>query len=86
MTTFDGVWPRIVDHAGQLFRTTTGLPFHYTIEHNCIVPDRTGHPLHQSQVRIALDHWPVRGPSELNRLVRGPSYIYAILADRRIKP
>jgi hypothetical protein len=31
MTTFDGTWRRIADHAGPPPHTTTGLPLRYAI-------------------------------------------------------
>ena len=48
------------------------------------VPDRTSYPLHVSQFRLAYDKMPLRGPGEINRLVRGPAYVFAILTDSRI--
>ncbi|MFD0583118.1 hypothetical protein [Dactylosporangium darangshiense] len=84
MATFERVWRNIQAHAGEEFRTKTGLPFRYTVVGTSIVPDRTGYPLHVSQVRRAVDRWPVSGPGKLNDIVRGPSYLYALLADERI--
>ena len=49
-----------------------------------MVPDRTGYPLHVSQFRLAHDRMPLSGPGEINRLVRGPAYVFAILTDARI--
>jgi hypothetical protein len=37
-----------------------------------------------SQFRLAFDRMPLSGPGEINRLVRGPAYIFAILTDRRV--
>ncbi|MFI5911564.1 hypothetical protein [Dactylosporangium sp. NPDC051541] len=84
MATFERVWRNILAHAGEEFLTKRGLPFRYTIDGNAIVPDRTQYPLHISQVRLAVERWPVSGPGQLNDLVRGPSYLYALLADARI--
>jgi hypothetical protein len=84
MVDFDTVWQRIVAHAGTQFFTKTGLPFTYSITGTNVVPDRTGYPLHVSQFRVAYDQLPLRGPGDINTLVRGPAYVYAILADPRI--
>jgi hypothetical protein len=84
MDAFDTVWQRIEAHAGQQFRTKTGLPFTYKFVESSVVPDRTGYPLHVSNFRAAFDLLPLRGPGQINSLVRGPAYVYAILADQRI--
>ncbi len=84
MKDFDGTWIRIQQSAGQVFRTKTGLPFTYTADATTVVPDRTGYPLHVSQFRLAYDRMPLSGPGEINRLVRGPAYVFAILTDPRV--
>jgi hypothetical protein len=84
VTDFPDVWRRIENHAGQRFRTKTGVEFTYRISNNAVVPEHTGYPLHSSQFRIAFEHMPLRGPGEINRLVRGPAYVFAIMTDPRI--
>ena len=84
MDGFDTAWQRIKTHAGQQFRTKTGLPFTYKVVGGSVVPDRTGYPLHASNFRAAFDLLPLSGPGQINTLVRGPAYVYAILADQRI--
>jgi hypothetical protein len=84
MDKFDAAWQRIEAHAGSEFRTKTGLPFTYEVSGTSIVPDRSGYPVHVSDFRTAFDLLPLSGPGENNALVRGPAYVYAILADRRI--
>jgi hypothetical protein len=86
MDKFDSVWQRIEAHAGKEFRTKTGLPFRYTVVGTNVVPDRTGYPLHVSNFRTAFGLLPLRGPGEINAIVRGPAYVYAILTDPRIMP
>ncbi len=83
MTSFESVWDRIASCEGQEFHTKTGLPLTYRVDGTTVTPDRTGYPIHISQFRTAFDMMPLRGPSEINRLVRGPAYVYAILSDRR---
>ncbi|MEV1144259.1 hypothetical protein [Micromonospora sp. NPDC049799] len=80
----DEVWEAITKHAGQTFWTVSGLPFHYQVDGDRLLTDRTQYWLHRSQVKAALDLWPVAGPGALNNVVRGPSYLYALLADQRI--
>jgi hypothetical protein len=84
MDSFDAVWQRIEAHAGKEFLTKTGLPFTYEVVGTSVVPDRTGYPLHVSNFRAAFDLLPLSGPGQINTLVRGPAYVYAILTDRRI--
>ena len=84
MRDFEEAWGRIQQSAGQAFRTKTGLPFTYTADATNVVPDRTGYPLHVSQFRLAYDEMPLTGPGQINRLVRGPAYVFAILTDSRI--
>lgn len=81
---FDAAWHQIEAHAGKEFRTKTGLPFTYTVTSASVVLDRTGYPLHISNFRTAFGMLPLSGPGEINRLVRGPAYVYAILTNRRI--
>jgi hypothetical protein len=71
---------------GKEFRTKTGLPFTYQVAGTSVVPDRTGYPLHVSNFRTAFGLLPLSGPGQINTLVRGPAYVYAILTDRRIVP
>jgi len=81
---FATVWRRIESNAGQQFRTKTGVEFRYQVEGSTVIPDHTGYPLHVSQFRHAFDRMPLSGPGEINSLVRGPAYVYAILVDPRI--
>lgn len=87
MTHNEIIWQRICSAAGQDFATVRGVRFRYKIEGNAIVPygstRTTRYPLHRSQVDVALSVWPVSGPAGLH-MVRGPSYLYAILSDPRI--
>jgi hypothetical protein len=84
MADFESAWQRITERAGEPFRTKTGLPFTYIIEGTNVVPHRTGYPLHVSQFRLAFGRMPLRGPGDINNLVRGPAYVYAILTASRI--
>jgi hypothetical protein len=86
MDKFEAAWNRIEAHAGKEFRTKTGLPFSYKVIGANVIPDRTGYPLHVSNFRTAFDLLPLSGPGQINAIVRGPAYVYAILADRRIVP
>ena len=82
---FSNIWNRIVQHAGEDFYTVTNIRFTYQISCNSVITDRTTYPLAQSQFEKAYNLGELKNPSQINKLVRGPSYVYAILTDARIK-
>lgn len=81
----DVVWTRMKKHAGQEFQTRSGLPFIYRIEENQFVTTRTDYPLAKSEFAKALEYIPIQKPADIQQIVRGPSYIYAVLNDSRIR-
>ncbi|MEX0754971.1 MAG: hypothetical protein WD556_07630 [Actinomycetota bacterium] len=83
MVAFDTVWIRIEAHAGEPFRQVRGARFTYSVVNGHVVPDRTNQQIPKSAFEKALDLVPLDGPGEIQHL-RGPSYVYAILADPRI--
>jgi hypothetical protein len=85
MTTasFDTTWVRIASHQGEVFVQKRGGEFRYTVRSGCVWPDRTPRALSAGQFRRAWERMPVEGPGALQDL-QGPSYLYAILTDRRI--
>ena len=85
MASFDTVWSRIQACAGQEFHTKTGVRFVYRVDGTAVIPEHTQYPIHMSQFQKAQELMPLKGPSEINRLVRGPAYVYAILTDRRMR-
>lgn len=62
MAGFDDVWSRIEACAGQQFHTKTELPFVYRVDGHSVIPDRTRYPIHVSQLQIAQDMMPLKGP------------------------
>ena len=84
-TNFEIIWNSILAHSGEVFHTKTGLPFTYNIVDNCVIPDRTNYPLDISNFKKAADLPQMEGPGQISNLVRGPSYVFAILTDERIK-
>lgn len=83
--TIDEVWLRISAHQGERFETISGRPFSYTVSAGRLVTDRTSFPLSFRDFETALDLVPCAGPGEITRVVRGPSYIWAILHDARVR-
>ena len=85
MVTIEEVWARIVEHEGEEFHTKTVLPFTYEIRGDVLFPSRTDYQISKSDFEKALECVPFAGPSVVNRLVRGPSYVWAVLHDPRIR-
>ena len=81
----DLVWDRLIAWAGQEFQTKTGKPFTFDIENDGFFPSRTDYRLAKSEFERVLELVPLDGPGEVNHLVRGPSYIWAVLHDPRIR-
>lgn len=81
----DGVWQRIAQHQGERFETVTGRPFTYAVSEDVLRTDRTDFNLPISQFEKALGLLPASGPGEWSKALRGPSYIYAILHDARVR-
>jgi len=98
---FETVWNRICSLRGQEFRTKTGKPFTYVVESGTTVwVERDGKRINQSlvksnfsQVYSMMQSKPVPGPGAINKeaisreesQVRGPSYVWAILHDERVR-
>jgi hypothetical protein len=85
MIPFSDVWDRIVKNTGKVFYTKKGLKFTYIVQENALTTDRTKYPLTRKDFMSAYRHVPLEGPGELAGLVRGQSYIWAILHDTRIR-
>lgn len=83
-TRFERVWQRIEAHAGERFRQIRGGEFTYEVRAGSVWPDRTSRALARSQFEQAFELMPVDSTVALQRL-QGPSYLYAILMDRRIR-
>lgn len=84
MPPFDEIWNRIVAHAGETFHTKKGLEFTYEIREDKFYPSRTNYVIAKSDFETAYTHVPIDGPGIINSIVRGPSYIWAVLHDQRI--
>ena len=82
---FSLIWAKIKKHEGEQFHTKTNLPFTYQIVNESVVPNRTNYPLAKSEFAKAFKVDNLTGPGQINGLVRGPSYVYAILTDPRIR-
>jgi hypothetical protein len=84
MPDIDTVWQRIESHTGETFHQKLGGAFKYEVTNGQVRPDRTNQQIPRSHFEKALAGVPLQGPGRINDL-RGPSYIYAILMDPRIR-
>ena len=81
----DGLWERLRRHQGQEFATKRGLPFTYNISGEVLHPSRTKYNISKTEFAKALTLVPFDGPGIINRTVRGPAYVWALLHDQRIR-
>ena len=79
------VWKRIEAHQGETFQQVMGQTFTYTVEGNAVVPSTTNVKIQKSQFAKALPYVPFEKVSDVPKDVFGPSYVYAILMDERIR-
>ena len=88
MASFDEVWGRIENHAGQTFRTATGLPFTYQVPGAILQVTRDGRKINRSLSRTnfqkASESMPAAKPSDIKES-QGSAYTWAILMDPRIR-
>ena len=83
MHDIETLWPRIIKHAGEKFYQIRGGEFTYEIRGNSIIPDRTNIQISKNHIQEAIKYLPLSNTVPVQHL-RGPSYIYAILMDKRI--
>ena len=80
----DVVWSRIAAHCGEEFRQIRGGVFRYEVSGGALRPDRTNRQIPKSDFKKALGLVPLTSTVGLQHL-QGPSYIYAVLMDPRIR-
>lgn len=84
MLSFNEIWDKIRSNSGQVFRTITGKEFTYSVIGNYFLPSRTGYRISKKDFEKAYEMLPLDGPGKINNIVRGPSYVWAVLNDKRI--
>jgi hypothetical protein len=78
------VWSRIEAHAGEDFRLVRGDIFQYEVPGNYLLPVGRVRHLSRTNFAKALDRLPLENTRSVSDL-QGPSYVYAILMDPRIR-
>jgi len=81
----DAVWARIAAHQGETFHLLKGQPFTYRVEGHAVVPSTAKVRIQKSQFAKALGAVPFEKVADVPKDVFGPSYVYAILMDPRIR-
>ena len=88
LTDFEQVWDRIRRHAGEVFLTTSGLPFTYRVPDDYLRVTRDGNEINRSLSKTnfskATEQMPAERPSDIKDR-QGSAYTWAILMDRRIR-
>ena len=85
MPNIDEIWRRIERHEGEEFHTKKGLPFTYAIQGEIFRSSRANRNIPRRDFEKALKIAPFDGPGDLNRMVQGPAYVWAVLHDPRIR-
>ena len=83
-TSFEKIWTRIIENAGEKFYTKRGLPFTYKIVGEMFIPSRTDYMISKNDIKKTYQMLPLSGPGEISQIVRGPSYLWAVLYDKKI--
>lgn len=82
---FREIFSRIKAYQNKLFHTKTGLEFSYSIDGNGFYPSRKKYRISISDIEKAYKLVPFDGPGVVNEIVRGPTYLWAVLHDPRIR-
>jgi hypothetical protein len=80
----DTVWQRICRNEGELFNQKLGGEFSYSVVSSALIPNRTNQQIPRSEFAESLKLVPLADTKPVQHL-RGPSYICAVLMDRRIR-
>lgn len=84
MVGIETIWARIESHADEEFYQIRGATFTYAVSGGHVILDRTNQRIPKSHFEKALQYLPLPNTVAVQHL-RGPSYIYAILMDPRIR-
>lgn len=80
----DEVWRRIIAREGDTFRLVRGQTFTYKVDGKVLRPSTVNQNLSRATFERALERVPLLSTADVQDL-RGPSYLYAILMDDRIR-
>jgi hypothetical protein len=80
----DNIWEKVKLHQGETFHTVRGLEFSYRVSGETVIHTRSKATLSRSDFEKAICLAPQK-PSDLHNDVAGPSYVYAIISDPRMR-
>lgn len=80
----DTIWDRIKAHASEKFQQIRGKNFQYEVGGDYIKLGTTNQAIPKKHIAEALEIAPLENTVSVQHL-RAPSYIYAILMDKRIR-
>lgn len=82
---FERIWNNIVSFQGQTFYKIGGQPFTYIVDGSAIIPNCAKQRLTKANfAKCAENIIGSAGPGAFSNLVRGSSYVWAVLNDDRI--
>lgn len=85
LPSFDTVWHRIQKAEGETFHQIRGQAFTYALDGDYLSPSTLqGEAIARSQFEQAYELVPLKNTVPVQHLW-GPSYLYAILMDHRIR-
>lgn len=78
------IWDLIKQHQGEMFYTVSGKELIYRVERDMVFHNRTkiGIPRQAFEKAVAINP---HCPADLQKVVVGPSYVFAIISDPRIQ-
>lgn len=82
--TIDELWALLERHEGEKFHQIRGKAFTYSLEPGGLRPSTTDWLIPRAHVAEALEQVPLGNTVPLQHLY-GPSYLYAVLMDDRIR-
>ena len=84
---FDAIWKNIKYYEGQVFKTIRGVEYKYTLHNDYIlINDDKKRKIKKDAFKISVT---IENPTPSkiqNEGIWGPSYVYGIITDERIKP
>ena len=81
---FEAAWQRVIGLADATFATVRRKQFSYRAVNGGISMNTTNRVVPRGDFKKAFERMPAAGPGALQDL-QGPSYVYAILMDPRVR-
>ncbi|CEP41624.1 hypothetical protein [Paraclostridium sordellii] len=79
------IWEIIKLYEGEVFKTKVGVPFTYKAYTDYIIINETNQTIKKEYFKLACRFMPDLEIKNIQKITRGPQYIYAILTSNKIK-